>query len=259
MRTILSALLSLSTAGALAAQAPDTPETPVAGASPWAPHSLDRPRPLAVTNAGVVQIPPPSDARVLFDGTTAARWATLDPSRSVPTWRVAQGEMQVEPGTGSIASRQAFGDIQLHLEWRAPNLVEGEGQGRGNSGVLLMGLYEVQILDGYRNETYADGMAGAIYGQVPPRVNPVRRPIEWNSYDIIFHRPRFDQAGQLVTPARLTLIHNGVVVHNDQVILGPTRHGERLPYAAHPDLLPIVLEDAGDLVLFRNIWVRLLE
>jgi hypothetical protein len=258
MRILLSALLYLSLAGGLAAQA-QTPAPMAAEPSAWAPHAPDRPRPLVVTNAGAVLIPPPADARVLFDGVSAVRWATLDPSREIPDWLVSEGELQVRPGVGSIASRQPFGDIQLHLEWKAPHEVEGQGQERGNSGVLLMGLYEVQILDGYRNDTYADGMAGAIYGQHPPRANPIRRPIEWNSYDIIFHRPRFGPDSALVSPARLTLIWNGVVVHDDQVIMGPTRHGERLPYTAHADLLPIVLEDAGDLVLFRNIWVRLLE
>ncbi len=167
--------------------------------------------------------------------------------------------MEVVPGSGGMETRQDFGDVQLHLEWKAPNPPAGQGQDRGNSGVFFMGRYEVQILDSYDNDTYPDGQAGAIYGQYPPLVNPVRPPGQWQSYDIVFRRPRFHPNGTLRAPARMTVVFNGVLVHDAAELVGPTSHHERLPYATHPDRLPLSLQDHGHPVRFRSIWIRNLE
>jgi hypothetical protein len=157
---------------------------------------------------------------------------------------------------GSIRTRQGFGDCQLHVEWAAPAEVIGEGQGRGNSGVFLMDTYEVQVLDGWQNATYADGITAAIYGQYPPLVNACRKPGEWQTYDIVFYAPRFDQDGKLLRPARMTVLHNGILVHDNAELSGPTAHKARPPYQAHPDKMPISLQDHGNPVRYRNIWVR---
>ena len=164
--------------------------------------------------------------------------------------------MEVKPGTGSIQTREAFGDIQLHLEWAAPNPSSGVGQNRGKSGVFLMGRYEVQVLDSYNNETYADGQAAALYGQYPPLWNVSLRPGEWQSYDIFFRRPRFGAGGQLLDPARMTVLHNGVLVQNNETLLGPTMWLATSRYEAHGDAGPIRLQDHDTPVRFRNIWVR---
>jgi hypothetical protein len=172
-------------------------------------------------------------------------------------WVVRDGYMECTPGSGYIRTRRCFGDVQLHLEWAAPAKPQGSGQGRGNSG-LFFGLdrYEVQILDSYENETYADGQAGAIYGQYPPLVNASRPPGEWQTYDVIYLAPRFDGEGRLVSPARLTVFHNGVLIHYHVPLTGPTQWINRPPYGAHPEKLPISLQDHGNPVRFRNIWVR---
>lgn len=164
--------------------------------------------------------------------------------------------MEVAGGTGAIATVGAFGDVQLHVEFATPNPPSGEGQERGNSGVYLMSTYELQVLDSYRNVTYPDGQAGAIYGQYPPLVNASRPPGQWQSYDILFRAPRFDAGGQLLAPARMTVFHNGVLVQNDVALTGPTGHRRRPPYAPHAERLPIVLQDHGNPMRFRNIWVR---
>jgi hypothetical protein len=151
-----------------------------------------------------------------------------------------------------------FGDCQLHLEWAAPTEVKGESQGRGNSGVFLMGRYEIQVLDCYDNPTYADGTAAAIYGQFPPLVNACLKPGEWQSYDILWECPRFE-GDRLVRPAIVTVIHNGVVVQNHTELLGGTSHREIPPWQAHPPAGPLRLQDHGDLVRYRNIWYRPLK
>jgi hypothetical protein len=174
-------------------------------------------------------------------------------------WRVRDGVFEVVAGTGTLRTRDAFGDVQLHIEWMAPSPPRGRDQDRGNSGVFLMGKYEVQILDSYGNDTYADGQAAALYGQYPPLVNASRPPGEWQSYDIVFRRPRFDASGKVLSPARFTVLHNGVLVHDNAVLVGPTGHTTRPPYEAHPDRLPITLQDHGHPVRFRNVWVRDLE
>lgn len=238
----------------LAAQNP-VPRDP----SQWPQHSMERPRPPVVTPGAFVAAPPPSDAIVLMDGRTLGSWQSADSMGHPARWKVEHGYVQVAPGTGGIATRDSFGDIQLHVEWRAPLPVKGEGQERGNSGVFLMGTYEVQVLDSYHNDTYADGQAGSIFGQFPPLVNPARPPGQWNSYDIFFSRPRFDATGVVTAPARVTVLFNGVLVQNDQVILGPTTYARRTAYSAHPDRLPIELQDHEFKVRYRNIWVRRLE
>jgi hypothetical protein len=200
---------------------------------------------------------PPSDAVVLFDGSTPSAWRAVRHA-AVP-WLIVEGALEVAPGTGDIETRQGFGDCQLHIEWMAPSPRAGEGQEPGNSGVFLMGRYEIQVLDSYQNRTYADGTAGAVYGQHPPLANPSRPPGEWQTYDIVFRRPRFSGDGRLQAPARVTLIYNGVVVQNQVPLTGPTGHQERPPYEAHPDRLPLRLQDHGQRVRFRNVWIRDLE
>ena len=220
-------------------------------------HSLDRPLPPVVDPGpypGMCE--PPSDAIVLFDGTSLSDWESVEQKGQPARWKVADGYMEVVPRMGNIATKRGFGDVQLHVEYMAPLPVESEGQGRGNSGVFMMSIYEIQVLDSYRNPTYADGLAAAIYGQYPPLVNACRPPGEWQTYDVIFHRPLFDLSGAVRRKARMTILHNGILVHDDAELTGPTAHKQRPPYAAHPDALPLMLQDHGNLVRFRNIWAR---
>ncbi|HEX4545451.1 MAG TPA: DUF1080 domain-containing protein, partial [Candidatus Acidoferrum sp.] len=197
---------------------------------------------------------PPSDAVILFDGKDLSKWSHKDGSPA--KWKVANGYLETVPKTGYIYTRDAFGDCQLHVEFDEPVPPQGESQGRGNSGVFLMGLYEIQVLDSYENRTYADGQAGAVYGQYPPLVNASRPPGQWQSYDIVFHGPRFDKAGKLLRPARVTVLHNGVLVQDNVEPSGPTANGQRPPYSPQPDRLPLALQDHGQPVRFRNIWIR---
>lgn len=225
----------------------------------WEIHDPNRPLPPVVDPGPATGLPAPvpSDAIVLFDGTDLSRWESVRGGEA--RWRVENGYFEVVRGTGDIRTREAFGDVQLHLEWSAPTQIAGNGQNRGNSGVFLMGLYEIQVLDSYQNTTYADGQAAAVYGQYPPLVNAMRAPGEWNSYDIVFLRPRFAPDGTLLRPARVTVFHNGVLVQDGVELTGPTAHYARPPYEAHPSALPISLQDHGNPVRFRNIWVRRLE
>jgi hypothetical protein len=202
-------------------------------------------------------VPAPSDAAVLFDGRDLSGWQVADGGPA--KWKVENGYMEVVAKTGSIRTKTGFGDCQLHVEWAAPAVVSGEGQERGNSGVFLMDTYEVQVLDCYDNKTYADGMTAAVYGQFPPLVNACRKPGEWQTYDIIFHRPRFDASGKVTSPARMTVFHNGVLVQDNVELTGPTAHKARPPYKAHPDKLPLSLQDHGNPVRYRNIWIRELK
>ena len=218
-------------------------------------NSMDRPRP-PVIDPGPERppVPPPSDAIVLFDGKDVSQWTAAD---STPAkWLVKDGYLQVAAGTGGLLSRRAFGDIQLHIEWATPTPPHGESQERGNSGVFLMGLYEIQVLDSYQNVTYADGQAGAMYGQVPPSVNASRPPGQWQTYDIVFHRPRFAADGSVTRSARVTVFHNGVLVHDNDYFTGRTVHGREAHYEPHADRLPLLLQDHGNPVRYRNIWVR---
>ncbi|HWQ15455.1 MAG TPA: DUF1080 domain-containing protein [Roseiflexaceae bacterium] len=217
----------------------------------WPSHDMRRPRPAAITPADS-PAQPPAGALVLFDGSTLEGWTALDgtPAR----WLVRDGYLEVVPRAGDIQTIHPFGDVQLHLEWAAPVPVTGASQGRGNSGVFLMGRYEIQVLDTYDNPTYADGYAGAVYGQHPPLFNASRPPGAWQSYDVVFRRPRFDATGTLLAPALLTLFHNGVCVQNNVALRGPTGWLCPLPYTPHADKLPLRLQDHGNPVRFRNIW-----
>jgi len=248
-------LHAVALAGCLVAAA--APTATSQAVTSWPVHSLSRPKPPVVDPGPfTASAPPPSDAVVLFDGRTLSEWRAADDAGGPARWKVADGYMEVVGGTGGIATARSFGDVQLHLEWASPASPTGEGQERGNSGVFLMGRYEVQILDTYQNETYADGYAAALYGQYPPLVNATRAPGQWQTYDIVFRRPRFDQAGKLLRPARVTVLHNGVLVQDAVTLTGPTAHQARPPYAPHPDRLPFGLQDHGNPVRFRNIWVR---
>jgi hypothetical protein len=223
----------------------------------WPIHSTARPQPPVVEPGPfAAPAPAPADAVVLFDGRSLDGWRSAENPQRAASWRVRDGYMEVVAGTGAISSVQGFGDVQLHVEWMTPTPATADGQNRGNSGVFLMERYEVQILDSYRNTTYPDGQAGAIYGQHPPLVNASRPPGEWQTYDIVFTRPRFDAQGGLVRPARITVFHNGVLVQNGVTLTGPTAHRARPPYSGHADALPLVLQDHGQAVRFRNIWVR---
>jgi membrane-bound lytic murein transglycosylase len=226
----------------------------------WKIHDLNRPLPPVITpgSASTQEAPgtAPSDAVVLFDGKDLSHWVNKDGKPA--QWKVENGYMEVVAKTGNISSREAFGDCQLHVEFAEPLPAQGESQERGNSGVFLMSLYEIQVLDSYENKTYADGQAAAVYGQYPPLVNASRPPGQWQQYDIIFHRPWFKD-GKLTSPARVTILHNGVLVQDNVELTGPTAHGERPPYKAGPDKLPIQLQDHDFPVRYRNIWIRELK
>jgi hypothetical protein len=226
----------------------------------WKIHDPNRPVPPIIDpgTASAQEAPgrPPSDAVVLFDGKDLSRWVSQD--GSAPKWKVENGYMEVAPKTGYLSTRDSFGDCQLHVEFSEPVPAVGESQERGNSGVFLQGLYEIQVLDSYENKTYADGQAAAVYGEYPPLVNASRPPGQWQTYDIVFHRPHFKD-GKVTVPARVTVLHNGVLVQDNVSLTGPTAHGERPPYKPGPDKLPLQLQDHGNPVRFRNIWVRELK
>lgn len=220
----------------------------------WPVHSLGRPRPPVVTPGAVASVSPPSDAIVLFDGHGLDEWERDDGGPA--GWTVGAGFMEVKAGSGSIRTRRAFGNAQLHVEWMAPSPARGHGQDRGNSGVFLMSRYEVQVLDSYGNDTYPDGQAGALYGQTPPRVNACRPPGVWQSYDIIFHRPVFKPDGAVLQPATITVVQNGVLIQDNVAFTGRTVHGRAAVYETHEDRLPLLLQDHEHPVRYRNIWVR---
>ena len=196
---------------------------------------------------------PPSDAIVLFDGTDLSEWQGRD---GEARWKVEDGAMTVRPGTGDLTTKRGFGDVQLHIEWRTPTEIVGESQGRGNSGVFLMGLYEVQVLDSWENASYVNGQAASIYKQHIPLVNASRAPGEWQTYDIVFNAPRFTADGAIERAATVTVLHNGVVVQNHVTLEGPTVFRGAPRYEAHADRLPIMLQDHRNDVSYRNIWVR---
>ena len=220
----------------------------------WKAHDMNRPRPPVVTSSLQLPVAAPSDARVLFDGGGLANWRNQ--AGNPAGWIVKDGYMESVKGSGYVFTRDSFGDVQLHVEWAAPVPAEGKGQGRGNSGVFLMGLYEVQVLDSYDNITYTDGQAAAVYGQYPPLANAGRPPGEWQSYDIVFRRPRFRPDGSLDRPALFTVFHNGVLVQDNVEVWGPTMWLQHTPYQSHSDRLPLSLQDHGNPVRYRNIWLR---
>lgn len=223
--------------------------------SKWLVLDDDRPKPPDVTPAAQPG-GPPSDAVVLFDGKDLSRWNGQ--------WKVENGYMEIN-GTGSISSKEEFGDCQIHLEYMAPTPVKGKSQARGNSGVIIMGRYEIQVLDNHENETYAEGYNGAVYGQHPPLVNPARKPGEWQTYEIVFRRPRYKD-GAVVESGRVTVFLNGVLVQHDAEIYGPVVYRQLASYpkekpGEEPTKGPLVLQDHGDKQTprFRNIWVRKLD
>lgn len=224
----------------------------------WRQHDFDRPQPPRVEPAAqTLPVPPPSDATVLIgpDGSGLDAWESA--SGGDAPWATREGALVIVPGSGAIQTRESFGDVQLHIEWTAADEPQKTSQDRSNSGVFFLdGRYEVQILDTYDNRTYADGAAGAIYGQFPPLAAPLRPTGEWNAYDVFFRAARFDEGGALTEPARLTVLINGVLVQNNEVLPGTTIWLESLPYEAHPREGKIQLQDHGSPVRFRNLWVR---
>lgn len=239
-------------------------DTPILPDQKWHVHDSDRPYPHEVTPAATLSNPP-SDAIVLFDGTDLSQWIQTDGDQNgnpvPPKWKLVNGTIEVAGGTGNLYTRDKFGDCQLHIEWQEPSDISGSSQGRGNSGVFLQSRYEIQVLDSYRAPTYADGQAAAIYGQWPPLVNPIRKPGEWQAYDIIFEAPVFSE-DKLVKPAYVTVFFNGVLVHNHQKLNGPTNHRIIPPYEPQPAEDRIYLQDHGGgahPLHFRNIWIRRLK
>lgn len=210
------------------------------------------PEPVVVTPGS--QGTPPSDAIALFDGSDLSRWQHEDGSDA--SWQVEDGVVTVVVGTRNIQTRQSFGDVQLHIEWRTPEDIKGKGQDRGNSGVYLQKLYEVQVLDSYQNRTYANGQAASLYKQHIPLVNASKSPGEWQVYDIVFEAPRFNDDGSLLKPAYVTVLHNNVLVQNHVELRGPTLYIGEPSYIAHPDKQPLMLQHHGNPVSFRNIWIR---
>ncbi len=233
-------------------------DTPIIPGTTWHVHDGTRPQPPVVTpgteSSQDAPGTPPGDAIVLFDGADASGWVKAGTDDPIG-WKVENGYMEVVPKSGGIASKEHFGDCQLHLEWAAPAEVSGESQGRGNSGVFLMGRYEIQVLDCYQNPTYPDGTTGGVYGQCPPMVNACREPGAWQMYDIIWVAPRFLGDGRVV-PARVTVLLNGVLLHNAREVMGPTTHRKITAYRPHPETGPLELQDHNDPVRFRNIWYR---
>jgi hypothetical protein len=234
-------------------------DTPVLPGQRWRVHDIDRPRPRSVTPADQLG-QAPSDAIVLFDGKDLSQWMERGKRAEAgkifePRWKVQDGYFEVVPGTGDLYTKQKFGSCQLHVEWAAPAAPKGEGQARGNSGVLLMNRYEIQVLDSFGSPTYADGQAGSIYGQWPPFVNASRKPGAWQSYDIVFEAPVF-QGGTLVTPAYFTVFHNGVLLHHRQPVIGAMVHRRVATYRPHEPEEPFGLQNHGTPVRYRNIWIR---
>ena len=235
-------------------------DTPMLPGGKWHVHDAKRPQPVKVT-AGTCSTQeraglPPSDAEVLFDGKDLSKWRNDKGGPAM--WTVRDGYLEVAPKTGDIYTREEFGDIQLHVEWRTPAPLKPGNVWQGNSGVFLFGAYELQVFESSRNLIYADGQAGAIYGQYPPLVNAVRDPGEWQVYDIIFNPARFKD-GKLETPAYISVFENGVVIHNHTAIMGDTGHRIFPHYTDRGAKGPVRLQDHGDFVRYRNIWVRPLE
>jgi hypothetical protein len=233
-------------------------DTPMQPNGRWHIHDGRRPQPhiVAPGSSNLTPAPVPADATVLIgarDDLTA--WQMTDGSPA--SWVMKNGVLQT--GKGVIRTKTEFTDFQLHVEFATPAEIKGDGQGRGNSGVFLLGKFEIQVLDSYQNETYPDGQAAAMYGQYPPLVNASRPPGEWQAYDIVFTAPRFTAAGRLDKPAVVTVFHNGVVVHNGTAFWGPTAHKKIDPYAPDTARGPVALQDHGNPVRYRNVWIRALK
>ena len=238
-------------------------DTPAIPGQRWKVHDSTRPRPRVVT-PGAKYGDPPSDAVVLFNGKDLSQWVErgkrgADRGKLMPaTWKVENGYVESPHQAGDIITKDKFGDCQLHVEWAAPAKIDGASQWRGNSGILLMSRYEIQVLDSWENPTYADGQAGAIYGWWPPLVNAARKPGEWQAYDIFFEAPRFKD-GKLQRPAYVTVMHNGVLLHHHQEIGGPMAHRVVRQYEPHAEEESLSLQNHDTLVRYRNIWIRKLR
>ena len=231
--------------------------TPMIPGTPWHVHDGGRPQPSVVTPAAVFshQAPPPGDAIVLFDGTDLSKWQ--HGGGGAAKWKIENGYMEVTPKSGSLRTRDKFADFQLHIEFATPAKVEGSSQGRGNSGILFNGVYEVQVLDCYDNKTYPDGQCGALYGQSPPLVNACKQPGEWQSYDIIFESPRWGDDRKIAKKANVTVIHNGLVLHHKREFQGTTPHQANGNYHnPHAPEVFIELQDHNNPMRFRNVWLR---
>jgi hypothetical protein len=230
-------------------------DTPLQPDGTWRIHDSRRPRPPIVAPGPFISLPPPADALVLVgSGSDLSQWQA--DSGGPATWLMTDGALQT--GKGMIRTTAEFADVQLHVEFATPPTVVGDSQGRGNSGVFLAGVFEIQVLDSFQNPTYADGQAAAMYGQHPPLVNASRGPGQWQSYDIVFTAPRFGGANEVMAPAVVTVLHNGIVVHNARPFWGGTTHRAIVPYAPSMARGPIRLQDHGNPVWYRNIWVRTL-
>ncbi len=231
----------------------DTPQLP---GQKWKVHDIARPHPRMVVPGKYAYAAPPSDAVVLFDGKDLSKWISRRRGQvGEPRWKVRDGYVEVVGKTGDLVTKEKFGDCQLHIEWATDPKSRDSSQWKGNSGVLLMSRYEIQVLDTYNNLTYADGGAGSIYGQWPPLVNPSRKPGEWQVYDIFFEAPKFE-GGKLVKPAFVTVVFNGVLVHHHQEIIGPMAHRIIRKYEPHGPEEPLALQDHDVNVRYRNIWIR---
>ena len=237
-------------------------DTPIITGTNWHVHDGERPQPRIVSPAATFShnAPAPADAVALFDGKDLSKWQSGNGRPAA--WRIDTAGF-METGRGGIRTKDRFADFQLHLEFATPSEVRGEGQGRGNSGVLINGMYEIQVLDSYINKTYPDGQCGAIYGQSPPLVNACKAPGEWQTYDIIFESPRWDADGKLVKNANVTVLQNGLVLHHKREFLGATDGVGGVPHTAlgsyrrqHPPEVFIELQDHGNPLRYRNIWIR---
>lgn len=224
----------------------------------WTQHDRNRPVPNVVTpGTPSTQEQPgkaPSDAKMLFHGHDLSNWESIKGGPA--QWKVGEGYFEVAPGTGDIRTQQSYGDCQLHVEWRAPDPPHGEDQDRGNSGVFLNGLFEMQVLDSYQSKTYADGQASAVYGQYPPLVNATLPPGQWQTYDFVWHGPKFWPNGNVKAPATVTTLLNGVLVQDHVTLSGPTGHHVRPPYKPGMEKGPLELQDHNHPVRYRNIWIR---
>jgi hypothetical protein len=262
MKIAASFLVIVCTAALTAQQQQQPPpaptgykDTPMQPNGKWHIHDDDRPRPVVVKPGPFVGLPAPADAIVLLgSGNDLSKWQMQDGGGPVTSWPIADGVLS--SGKGFIRTKEDdFTDYQLHVEFATPSQVKGDSQARGNSGVFLNGVFEIQVLDSYNNKSYADGQASAMYGQIPPMVNASRPPGEWQSYDIVFRGPKFNGT-TLVTPAIVTVMHNGIAVHAADRFFGPTAHKLNPPYEPSNAKGPIGLQDHGNPVRFRNIWIR---
>ena len=236
-------------------------DTPVIPGQKWKVHDAARPRPVKIAPGLPLLVePPPADAEVLFDGKDLSKWVMRGRDGKVvaPGWKVENGYLEVTPQAGRLLTKSSYGDVQLHVEWQVPKDVKGAGQSGGNSGVELMSRYEIQVLESLENVTYADGQAASIYGQWPPLVNASRPKGEWNVFDIYFEAPKFD-GEKLVKPAYVTVVHNGILMHHHQEIIGAATHRRVGTYKAHAAEEPLSLQDHGQAIRYRNIWIRRLK